>query len=450
MNNEEKNKALPIVNPQGDDDEMLNILQKETFEYFLYENNLENGLVADKTQPGSACSIAATGMALSCYVVAVENNFFPRKKAVERILRTLSFFKNSKQGTAPDATGYKGFYYHFLNMKTGCRAYQCELSTIDTALLFAGILSASNYFTEDNEEENKIRGIAKELYERIDWQWALNNSDTISLGWKPESGFLQWNWNNGYTEAHILYVLALASPTFPINARGYKGWIKTFKWKEIYDIEYTYAGPLFIHQMSQIWLDFRGIKDDHCKKTGIDYFENSRRATHVQQQYAIENPLKFVGYDEHTWGITASDGPGPTSCIIDGVERHFLNYSERGVPYGPDDGTCSPWAVVASLPFAPKLVLKTVRNAIERLDLKKDNQYGFDASFNRTFPEKTKNPNGWVSQWQFGINQGPIVLMIENYKTGLLWKLMKKCPHITKGLRQAGFTGGWLDEMKED
>jgi len=198
-----------------------------------------------------------------------------------------------------------------------------------------------------------------------------------------------------------------------------------------------------------IWLDFKGIQDDLNKKTGIDYFENSGRATCIQQQYAIENPLGFAHYGENGWGFTASDGPGPSVRIVDGVQREFYNYTARGVPFGPDDGTISPWAVVASLPFASKTVLQTVRHAIEKLNLKKYSNYGFDASFNPSYPEKNTHPDGWISPWQFGLNQGPIILMIENYKTGLIWKTIKKSPHIITGLRRVGFTGGWLDEVKE-
>ena len=441
-------KQLPIVNPQGTDDEMLQLLQCETFEYFLKEVNPENGLIADKTEPGSASSIAAMGLGLSCYVTAVERGYMSRTAAIKKTLAALRFFRSCHQGPEADATGYKGFYYHFLDMKTGTRAFGCELSTIDTAILIAGILTVRNYFTHDKKDEIELREIADELYGRVDWQWALNGSDTITHGWRPESGFLPHRWDTGYSEAHILYILALGSPTFSIDPAGYKKWTTTFEWKKIYDKEYFYAGPLFIHQMSQVWLDFRGIHDDLNRKAGVDYFENSCRATCVQQQYAIENPKGYAHYSENGWGFTASDGPGPCTVEIDGVRREFYNYTARGVPFGPDDGTISPWAVVASLPFASKVVLKTIRHAIEKLDLKKYSDYGFDASFNPTFPEKGTNPNGWISPWQFGLNQGPIVLMIENFQSGLIWETLKKSAHVINGLRRAGFQGGWLDKVK--
>ncbi len=425
---------------------MLDLLLHETFGYFLHEVNQHTGLIADTTQPNAPASIAAVGMGLSCYVTGVEHQLMTRKEAVKRTLKVLNFFLKSHQGTESDATGYKGFYYHFLDMQTGKRAWDSELSTIDTAILFAGIFTAQNYFTSNNKDETAIREIADELYARVDWQWALNGKETITHGWKPESGFLKHRWDKGYSEAHLIYILALGSPTFPIKPVGYKKWVSSFEWKKHYDLEYIHAGPLFIHQMSHIWLNFKGIHDEANKKHGIDYFENSCRATRIQQLYAIENPSDFAHYGRSCWGFTASDGPGYSRHTIKGKERNFYGYLARGIPLDPDDGTISPWAVVASLPFEPTIVLTTVRYAIETLDLKKNARYGFEASFNPTFPEKKRHPLGWISKWQFAINQGPVILMIENYNTGLIWNLMKKSSYVITGLKRAGFTGGWLDE----
>ncbi|MEO6232327.1 MAG: glucoamylase family protein [Ferruginibacter sp.] len=446
MNQPVKPNELHYTNPQGPDDEMLAVLQRKTFAYFLKEVNIQTGLVADKTQPGSPSSIAATGMALSCYITGIERGFITKAEAIKRTLTVLKFFYNSRQGTDADATGYKGFYYHFLDMQTGKRAWKCELSTIDTAILLAGILTARYYYTGKSKSESDIRMYADQLYARVDWQWALNGKNSISHGWKPESGFLRSRWNKHYSEAHIIYILALGSPTFPISPTCYKKWTSTFEWQKFYNIECIYAGPLFIHQMSQIWLDCKGIHDDFNRHIDIDYFENSRRATQIQQQYAIENPLGFAHYGENGWGITASDGPGPATRTVNGIKGKFYGYKARGVPYGPDDGTISPWAVVSSLPFLPKVVLSTMRHAIEKLDFKNDHEYGFDASYNATFPAKANNPNNWRSEWQLGLNQGPVILMIENYKSGLIWDIIKRCPHIIDGLKKAGFSGGWLDD----
>jgi hypothetical protein len=436
----------PVSNPKSSDAEMLDLLRRETFDYFRNEVSPQNGLTADKTQPGSPASIAAVGMALSVYTVAAERQLLTRTEAVARTLTVLRFFQSSHQGPEPDATGYKGFYFHFLDMQTGRRAWQCELSTIDTAIFMAGVLTAANYFVQKNKEESEIRELAEFLYGRVDWQWALDNARTICHGWKPESGFLPYRWDTNYSEALILYVLALGSPTFPVDPRGYEEWTSTFQWKKFHEIEYLYAGPLFIHQMSHLWLDFRGIRDDFNRKTAIDYFENSRRATYVHRQYAIDNPMGFAHYHKYGWGLTASDGPGPAILKVNGVQREFYDYTGRGAPFGPDDGTISPWAVVASLPFAPEIVIDTIRHAIERLGLKGQSPYGFDASYNATFPETGKNQHGWVSPWIFGLNQGPIILMIENFQSELVWKTVRKCRYITEGLRRAGFRGGWLDQ----
>lgn len=439
---------MPVSNPQGTDEEMLEGLRRATFEFFRNEVNPQTGLVADKTQPGSPSSIAAVGMALSVYVVAIERGLLSRAEAVARILTLLRFFHSSHQGSEPDATGYKGFYYHFLDMRTGRRAEQCELSTADTAILMAGVLTAAAFFTGKCDEEGEIRQLAESLYRRVDWKWALNGGSTVTHGWKPESGFLPHRWDTGYSEALILYALALGSPTFPIDPQGYKEWTSTFEWKKVYGIEYLYAGPLFIHQMSHLWIDFRGIQDDFNREKGIDYFENTRRATYVHRQYGIENPLGFAHYSEYGWGLTASDGPGPRALEVNGVERLFFDYLARGAPLGPDDGTISPWAVAASLPFAPEIVIKTIRHAIERLMLKGRSPYGFDASFNPTWPDNSTNIHGWVSPWIFGLNQGPILLMLENFQTELIWKIVRRCPWITDGLRRAGFRGGWLDQTE--
>jgi hypothetical protein len=435
----------PISNPIGTDAEMLDRLRRQTFDFFRNEFNPQNGLIVDKTQPGSPASIAAVGMGLSVYIVGIERGLLPRAEAIDRTLTVLRFFHASQQGSEADATGYKGFYYHFLDMKSGRRAWQCELSTIDTAIFIAGVLTVASYFTGATEPEAEIRKLADTLYRRVDWQWALNNGTTICHGWTPETGFLPFRWDTSYSEAHILYVLALGSPTFPIDPQGYTEWTSTFLWKKVYDVQYLYAGPLFIHQMSHLWLDFRGIYDDFNTKHGIDYFENSRRAAYVHRQYAIENPLGFSHYHKLNWGLTASDGPGPATLEVNGVRREFFDYIARGAPFGPDDGTISPWAVVASLPFAPEIVIETVRHAIERLSLKKHSAYGFDASFNSTFPDTSRNQHGWVSPWIFGLNEGPIILMIENFESELIWKTVRKCPYVVAGLRRAGFRDGWLD-----
>jgi hypothetical protein len=403
--------------------ENLDALQRQTFDYFVYEANPINGMVVDKTQEGAPASIAAIGLALSAYPVGVERGFITREAAVERTLATLRFFWNSSQSKDPEATGYKGFYYHFLDMRTGKRVWNCELSTVDTAFLLAGMLAAAVYFANEAADEREIRTLADELYRRVDWEWAQNGGATVTHGWKPESGFLPYRWQ-GYDEALFLYLLGLGSPT------------------------HSLCDPLFTHQVSHLWVDFRGIQDAYMRGKNIDYFENSRRATYVQKQYAIRNPGQFDAYGETCWGITASEGPGFVTRSIKGRERRFFGYLARGVPDGPDDGTIAPWAAVASLPFAPELVLPALQY-FDGLNLRVTNAYGYKATFNPTFSSESVEAPGWVSPWHLGLNQGPIVLMIENYRTGLLWRLMRQCPYLVRGLRRAGFSGGWLETIKE-
>ena len=422
--------------------ETLAEIQRDTFSYFVCEVNPANGLIADKTQPGWSASIAAVGLGLASYPVGVERGLMTRPEAVERTLATLRFFRNSEQGPGAAATGYKGFYYHFLDMKTGKRAGTSELSTVDSAFLLAGMLTAAAYFQNDAADEKEIRTLADELYQRVDWPWAQNGGATITHGWKPRSGFLPYRWW-GYDEALLLYLLGLGSPTHSLSEESYTAWTSTYQWRKVYDQEFLYAGPLFTHQLSHLWIDFRGVRDKYMRGKGIDYFENSRRATHAQRQYAIHNPNQFEEYGENCWGITASDGPGPATLDIKGRKRQFYDYVARGVPDGPDDGTIAPWGVAASLPFAPEIVLPAL-DYFDSLKLRTGDCYGYKATYNPTFPRMPGRNRAWMSPWHFGLDQGPIVLMIENYHSGLIWRLMRKCPYLVSGLLHAGFTGGWL------
>ena len=424
-------------------DEDLAQLECDTFRYFNDEMNPDNGLVPDDTRQGAPSSIAAVGFALTAYPIAVERGYLTRDEASRRCLLTLRFFYDGPQGTGPDDIGYKGFYYHFLDMKTGKRVGNCEISTIDTTYLIAGALTAAMYFNRETGDEQEIRRLAESLYARADWHWAQNGAHTVTHGWKPEKGFIKYRWT-GYSEALILYVLGLASPTFPLPEESYRAWTRTYKWKELYGHQFLYAGPLFIHHLSHMWIDFRGIQDEYMRGKAIDYFENSRRAIYAQQAYAMRNPKKFVGYGRYSWGITASDGPGPAVRRIKGRSIRFYDYIARSFPHGPDDGTLAPWAVAGSLPFAPEVVL----TSLKRLNLdypEMTNKYGFKCSYNPTF---TSGKKGWVSEGYYGLDQGPIVMMIENYRSGFIWRLMRSCPYIIKGLRRAGFSGGWLGSFR--
>lgn len=424
------------------DDDLLQ-LQWTTLDYYLKEANLVNGLIRDKTQPDAPASIAACGMALATIPVVIERGIVPRDFGAKLALKRLRFFRASPQGPEPDATGYRGFYYHFLDMDTGRRVWQCELSTVDSAFLFAGMLTCATYFDGDSADEAEIRRLADELYRRADWNWARNGGPTLTHGWRPENGFIPHRWE-GYDEGLLLNILGLGSPTYPLPKESYAAYCATYQWKRIYDQELLYCGPLFTHQLSHQWIDFRGIRDGFMHDHGTDYFENSRRATYTQQEYAVRNPLGFPGYGEYCWGLTACDGPGWVTRVVDGVRREFFDYYARGAPFGPDDGTVAPWVVVASLPFAPEIVIPTVRHFAD-LRLGMTRPYGFKPSFNQTFTVPGSDTGWWVTPYHFGIDQGPVALMVENYRTGLIWNTMRRCPYVVTGLRRAGFAGGWLD-----
>jgi hypothetical protein len=418
-------------------------LQRTTVLYYLHETNPDNGLVRDKTHPDAPCSIAAIGLALAALPVIVEHGVVIRKFAAKIARRRLRNLLDLPQGPGSDAAGYKGFFYHFLDIETGRRVWDCELSTLDSAFLFAGVLTCATYFDADTADEVEVRRLADVLYGRADWDWARAGGATLTHGWKPEPGFLPHRYT-GYDEGLLLYLLALGSPTHPLPPESYAAYCATYQWKVIYGRELLYSGPLFTHQLSHLWIHFRGLRDAFMRDHGSDYFENTRQATYVQQEYAVRNPMQFEGYGAHCWGLTACDGPGWVTRVVDGTERRFFDYNARGAPFGPDDGTVAPWVVVASLPFAPEIVIPTVRNLAGMNLGGKDRPYGFRSSFNRTFRVDDSPTGWWVTPYQYGIDQGPVVLMIENYRTGLIWGLMRRCPSIVAGLRRADFAGGWL------
>jgi hypothetical protein len=436
----------------------LEDLQERTFRWFWDTTNPANGLVPDRWPTEAFSSIASVGFGLTVYAVGVERGWITREQARERTLTTLNFFASAPQGPEPRGmTGHKGFFYHFLDMKTGERFEDIELSTIDTTLLLAGALFCQSYFDQDHPDEARIRELAEQLYRAADWSFFLTRPPAVSLSWRPERGFSRWDWR-GHNEAAILYILALASPTHPVDAAAWTEWTKNYQWREFYGQEHLNFAPLFGHQYSHVWIDFRGIQDPYLRGKGIDLFENSRRAVISQRAYAIENPNRWKGYGENIWGLTACDGPGSGKEVIDGVERTFWGYMARGAAATEikDDGTIAPTAAAASLPFAPEIVIPAIEAMKAQYGRTIYGQYGFLDSFN---PTLTKQPSfklhrgsidpelGWVDDDYLGIDQGPIVLMIENYRTGLVWEVMKRNPHMVRGLRLAGFSGGWLNQI---
>jgi hypothetical protein len=420
------------------DDALLERLQRGACNYFIEYANPSNGLVADTSRPGSPCSIAVVGFALSCYPIAVERGWMTRPAARARTLSTLQFFADSVQGGQADATGYKGFYYHFLDMQRGHRVWQCELSLIDTALLLAGVLIAALYF-DRGAEEAPIRSLALELCARVDWPWALNADQTLAQGWRPESGFLHYGWE-GYNEAIILYILAIASATNPLPAKTFDHWRSSYQWENLLGFDTLYSGPLFTHLFSHAWIDFRGIQDQFMREAGFDYFKNSQSAIAIQREYGARNPRGFVGYSRNLWGITAGDGPSSEDKILSPRDRRFYGYMARGVPYGPDDGTIAPWAMLATLPFAREAALDGTRHLLNTYPQVCSNDR-FSSGFN---PGRLDAAESWLSQGWYGLDQGLLVMMIENYRSGLIWRLTRGSAMLQRGLRGAGFEGGWL------
>ncbi len=428
------------------DEALLDLLQRAAFGYFLKAVNPLNGLAADTSRDDSPVSIAVVGFALSSYPVAVERGWMERTDAAQRSLAALRFFRDSDQSGSPTATGYKGFYYHFLDIRTGIRVWQSELSMIDTALLIAGALTTGMYFTADTTDEIELRELVDVLYRRIDWRWAQDDGNTIRQGWKPECGFLHYGWE-GYSEAILLYVLAMGSPTYPIMGDCYRAWTATYQWENLYDHDYLYAGPLFVHHFSHAWIDFRGIRDSFMREKRSDYFENSRRAVLIQREYTWRNPHEFAGYDQNGWGLTACDGPSDEQPDVFNEARRLFGYAARGVPYGPDDGTLSTSSVLASLPFAPEIALAAVRSMMARYPemLSEDR---FSSGFNPTLTDA--NGRAWVSAGHYGLDQGIVLMMIENHRSGRIWQLMRGCAYLRDGLRVAGFRGGWLQSPDPD
>ncbi len=432
----------------------LDTLEQRTFNWFWERSDPRTGLTPDRWPTKSFSSIAAVGFALTAYPVGVERGYVSRTAAADRVLSTLRFMYNAPQGPQATAvTGYKGFFYHFLDMQTGYRFEQVELSTIDTSLLLGGVLFCQSYFTSADPTESAIRAYADSIYLRIDWPWAVHNAPVVSMGWHPESGFINSDWR-GYDEGMILYVLALGSPTHPIDPAGWTGWTSTYKWADFYGQTHVNFRSLFAHQYSQIWIDFRGIQDAYMRGKGIDYFENSRRATVSQRLYAIDNPGQWRDYGANIWGLTAGDGPFDTTLVINGRSRLFFTYRDRGAAAGDimDDGTIGPTATGGSVPFAPEITIPALIAMREKYGDDLFSTYGFLDDFNPTLSGDIK-PHygkvvpgvGWFDTDYLGIDQGPIIAMIENYRSDLIWKTMRKNPYIVNGLKKAGFTGGWLE-----
>ncbi|MCL4181507.1 MAG: Tat pathway signal protein [Verrucomicrobia bacterium] len=405
------------------DDEFLDFLQYAAFQYFWREANPANGLVRDRSRPDSVSSIAATGFGLTALGIGIDRGWITRAEGRERALTTLRTFWERPQGAGPEGCiGYRGWFYHFLDMNTALRVWRCELSSIDTALFLAGMLDAGIYFDQPEAEEPAIRALAGRIFDRIDWQYLATGTNSLSMGWRPETGFIEARWI-GYNEAMILYILGLGATVRPLASDHWTAWTSGYSWTTHFGQDYVAFAPLFGHQYSHCWIDFRQIADGYLQRKGIDYFENSRRATLAQRAYCIANPGGFPGYGAEVWGLTACDGPGSTG---------FFAYIARGAPPAEnDDGTIAPTAVGGSLPFAPEYCLPTLRHFYDRYRTRLWTGYGFRDAFNLTAD--------WWGPDVLGIDQGPILIMAENHRTGSVWRRFMREPIVHRGLAAAGF-----------
>ena len=443
----------------ADDTAFLDDLERRTFDFFWETTDARTGLAPDRWPTPSFASIAAVGFALSAYPIGVARGYITRAQARERTLTTLRFFAGLPQGPERrGVSGYKGFFYHFLDMKEGLRFDRCELSTVDTALLLMGALHAQSYFDAEHADEARIRALVDELYGRVDWAWAQVRPPSISHGWTPEEGFIKSDWK-GYNEAMMVYLLALGSPTRAVKPEAWEAWTSTYdrdSWGESYGQTLLRFPPLFGHQFTHCWVDFRGIRDAYMRRRGFDYFENSRRATYVQQAYAQANPLGWQGYSAEVWGVSASDGPADVTLPYTTTQgktekRRFISYGGRGMGVY-DDGTLAPYAAGASIAFAPEIVIPALK-AIKARYPHTWGRYGFWDAFNPSFTAldvklthgRIEPGRGWVDTDMLGIDQGPLLAMMGNHRGELVWQAMRRNAHLVRGLKRAGFTGGWLD-----
>jgi len=434
-------------------------IEQRTFAFFWETANRANGLVPDRWPTPSFASIAAVGFALTAYPVGVERGWIGRSAARDLTLTTLRFFWNAPQGPAAvGVSGDRGFFYHFLDMQTGTRFRATELSSVDTTLLLLGILFAGRYYNGNDRAEREIRSLAAAIYARADWTFFQHDGRAaLSMGWHPETGLIARNWD-GYNEGMAVYLLALGAPVHAIAPDGWAEWTRSYprSWRGEDKARHLAFGPLFGHQYSQIWVDFRGIQDAAMRAAGFDYFENSRRATYANRAYCAANPHGWTGYSGEIWGLTACDGPADVSLPYKGEHRTFFSYSARGPtdqPDGRDDGTIAPTAALGSLPFAPEIVLPCADALLREHGARIYSRYGFLDSFNPSFrypdvPSRsgTVDPqHGWVGRDYLGIDQGPIVLQAANHRDEFVWRVMRSEPSLRLGLQRAGFRGGWLE-----
>jgi len=388
----------------GSDNELLDEIERSAFRFFWEEANPKTGFVKDRaktdgTDTYTVASVASTGFGLTALCIGDTRGYKPRKEIRDRVLTTL-------QSTFDKSEGHNGFYYHFVDWETGKRAWKCELSSIDTAILLCGVLTARQYFHDDAQ----IVDFANKINGRVQWRWMLDGGDTLSMGWKPESGFLDARWSH-YSELMMMYLLGMGALSDPLPANTWSAWSRpTYTYQ---GITYISSGdPLFTHQFSHAWFDFRNKSDAYA-----DYFENSVKATQAHKLFCLSLKNKFPTYSADQWGITSSDS-----------EHGYVAWGGPP-PMGPIDGTVVPCAPGGSIAFRYDdcmAVLRKARTAPGVWD-----RYGYTDAFNPG--------NGWVNPDVIGINVGITMLMVENHRTGFVWKTFMNAPEVQKGMRAAGF-----------
>ena len=394
------------------DETFLEDLERRSFDYFWEQADPNTGLVLDRTRTDGSpsdenhrviASIAATGFGLTALCIATERHWVSRAAARRRVRNTLRFF-------ADRALQEHGWFYHWMDYTNGERKWKSELSSIDTALLLAGILTAKQYFQNDAD----IVRLATKIYERIDFPWMLNNHPTLlSMGWHPESGFIKARWDN-YSEHPMLYLMAIGSSTHPLKPESWYAWERN--WNQY--AGYTYLGktPLFTYQYSQAWIDFRDRRED--KGEHVDYFQNSVKATLAHRQFCMDLAKEFPGFGPNVWGISASDSA-----------KGYVGWG--GPPrHSAIDGTVVPYAPAGSLMFVPKLAMAALRTMRLKYGKEIYGKYGFTDAF---------NPNtGWVNPDVIGIDLGITLLAAENASTGNVWRWFMRNPEILRAMSLIG------------
>jgi len=408
-------------------------LERPMFEYFWENADPRTGLIPDRVPSSAYASIAGLGFGLTAYVIGAERHYVTRAAALARALELLR--------TLSRAPAQHGIFYHFIDLETLRPTWDSDVSPVDSSFLFGGVIVAESYFDGPSAQERQLRALAQRLLDRADWQWAAPRPPAIAMDWGRRRGFADYDWI-GYNEAMLMYILAIGSRTHPLPAAAWSAYTAGYRrsWGVHQGYRYLGFGPLFGHEFSQVWIDFRGIADPFMRAHGIDYFINSRRAVLAQRRYAIEDPDRWRDYGADIWGLSASDGPGDERSEVDGTVRKFWGYEARGDDGdAPDDGTLAPLAVVAALPFAPQRVEAAITELKARFGARIYGRYGFVDAFNPSFGR-----GGWFDHAYVAIDTGAALAMLENYRSGLIWNLARRNHEIVRGLRRAGFSGGWL------